>query len=48
MVSKAEYFLTAQHAPGVGNVTADYKSRMCNDTNEWMLKKDIIVRICSQ
>ena len=45
---KQNIFLSAQHVPGIENVTAGYKSRNFNDTNEWMLKKDIFVRICSQ
>jgi hypothetical protein len=48
MVSKTEYFLSAQHVPRIENVTAGYKSRIFNDRNELMLKKDIFVRICSQ
>ena len=48
MVSKTEYFLSAQHVPRIENVTVGYKSRIFNDRNEWMLKKDIFVRICSQ
>jgi hypothetical protein len=45
---KQNIVLSAQHVPGIENVTAGYKSRIFNDTNEWMLKKDIFVRICSQ
>ena len=36
-------FLTAVHVPGVENTGADYKSRIVNDSHEWMLKKDIFV-----
>ena len=43
---KQNSFLSAQHVPGIENVTADYKSTIFNDTNEWMLKKNIFVRIC--
>ena len=42
------FYITAIHVPGVENVTADYKSRIFNDSNEWMLKKDIFTRICKQ
>lgn len=41
-------FLTAVHVPGVENTGADYKSRIFNDSHEWMLKKDIFVRVCKQ
>jgi hypothetical protein len=41
-------FLTAVHVPGVENTGVNHKSRIFNDSHEWMLKKDIFVRVCKQ
>lgn len=40
-------FVVAMYIPGVLN-TADYLSRNFSDSTEWMLKKDIFIRICKQ
>ena len=36
---KQNIFLSAQHVRGIENVTAGFKSRIFNDTNEWMLNQ---------
>lgn len=42
------FFLVAQHIPGVENVYADRLSRNFSDSTEWMIKQDIFDRICLQ
>ena len=43
-----DIFLSAQHIPGSDNVAAVYMSRNFSDSKEWMLKKDIFLKICKQ
>lgn len=40
-------YISAIYCPGSQN-TADYYSRIFSDSTEWMLKKDIFVRLCKQ
>ena len=40
-------FLTAVHVPGIENPGADYKSRIFNDSHEWMLKRIFLLECVS-
>ena len=42
-----EIFISAVHLPGILN-SADFYSRNFSDSTEWMVKKDIFQRLCSQ
>jgi hypothetical protein len=39
-------WLSAAHCPGVYNTEADEASRIFNDNTEWMLSKDVFLKIC--
>lgn len=43
-----DIMLSASYVPGVSNVRADFLSRHFSDATEWMLKRQIFVRICNQ
>ena len=41
-------YISAVHISGFSNVRADYLSRHFSDSTEWMLKREIFERLCSQ
>ena len=42
-----DIYISAIYCPGIQN-TADYYSRNFSDSTEWMLKRDIFMRLCKQ
>lgn len=43
-----ELFISASFIPGLWNSFADFASRNFSDSTEWMLKRDLFVRLCEQ
>lgn len=43
-----DIFVSASYIPGTLNVRADFSSRNFSDSTEWMLKRDIFIRLCDQ
>ena len=43
-----DIFVSASYIPGCLNTLADFSSRNFSDSTEWMLKRDIFLRLCEQ
>ena len=43
-----DIFISASFIPGIFNVDADFNSRNFSDSTEWMIKKELFLRLCEQ